>query len=276
MDRCIDRDTLLRVEDGGIPADQLAALARHVAACAACAHLVDNQALLGAALAGATTSAEPLGACPDVEHLTLYGTPDADPALIEHAGDCVACTSRLAALAVDEALAAPLPAARLADARRLIDQQPQGVVPQSTRPWWRPLVELWPGVGSRPEFGLATLAALAFMAVIVLPQFTAVDPTQERGGRATGWVELVSPPAGAGVGSAPILRWRAVEGATRYEVTVVDASGTYFWQASTDDTAMGVPEAAGLVSGKSYRWWVSVLTRDARRSESGQLSFRVR
>lgn len=67
---------------------------------------------------------------------------------------------------------------------------------------------------------------------------------------------LTSPVPGAEDPDGRILRWTRVERADRYRVTVFDTAGSVLWRAETPDTAVSLPDAAGLVPGTSYLWRV--------------------
>lgn len=69
-------------------------------------------------------------------------------------------------------------------------------------------------------------------------------------------VTLVAPAADA-TASAPVsFVWRAVPGARRYQLEVLDAGGTPVYALSTGDTVVTLPDMRRLARGAEYRWWV--------------------
>lgn len=70
------------------------------------------------------------------------------------------------------------------------------------------------------------------------------------------------------------LVWGAVPNARRYEVEVLRPDGAPVFTATTADTAVVVPAAAGLASGVAYRWWVAAALPDG--SQPRSLARRLR
>ena len=69
------------------------------------------------------------------------------------------------------------------------------------------------------------------------------------------------------------LRWRAVPGATRYHVEVLDAAGDVVHAAATTDTSLALPATVRPRAGATYEWWVRARLADGgtRRSGPGRL-----
>ena len=81
-------------------------------------------------------------------------------------------------------------------------------------------------------------------------------PEVERG--TSDAVTLLVPLADA-VASAPVsFAWRAVPGARRYELEVLDAGGTPVYALTTGDTVVTLADVGRLRAGAEYHWWVRV------------------
>ncbi len=78
-----------------------------------------------------------------------------------------------------------------------------------------------------------------------------------------GAVLLVQPGREARAGDSLTFSWRAVPGASRYEIELLNASGGVVASAATTDTTI-FSEAARLLPPGDYRWWVRATTPDAR------------
>ena len=81
-------------------------------------------------------------------------------------------------------------------------------------------------------------------------------PEVERG--APDAVTLVAPAADAAASVPVSFVWRAVPGARRYELEVLDAGGTPVYALTTADTVVTLPDVRRLAPGAEYRWWVRV------------------
>jgi hypothetical protein len=103
---------------------------------------------------------------------------------------------------------------------------------------------------------LAAAVVLIAAGAITVTELQRPNPT--RGSSATSDIALV----GALNGS---LVWRAIPGAVRYDVEIVDATGATIFHANTSDTTAALPTT--LPTG-SLSWWVRATLRDgsARRS----------
>jgi hypothetical protein len=78
-----------------------------------------------------------------------------------------------------------------------------------------------------------------------------------------GAVTLVQPGREARAGDSLTFSWRAVPGASRYEIEVLNAGGGVVASAATTDTTIS-SEATRLLPPGDYRWWVRATTPDAR------------
>ncbi len=87
-------------------------------------------------------------------------------------------------------------------------------------------------------------------------------------------VVLVQPGREASAGDALSFTWRAVAGASGYELEVLDAGGGVAASASTTDTTASPLSAKALPAG-DYRWWVRAATTDARALRSALRPLRL-
>jgi hypothetical protein len=71
-----------------------------------------------------------------------------------------------------------------------------------------------------------------------------------------------------------VFTWRSVDGATRYELELLDAGGGVAASAATTDTTASPAAATGLPPG-DYRWWVRATTADARSVRSSLRPLRL-
>ena len=78
---------------------------------------------------------------------------------------------------------------------------------------------------------------------------------------------LLSPATEAKAGTPLLFSWQPVEGARRYRLEVLSASGEVALEAETTDTVVASDMARQLAPG-DYQWWVTALVSPAaRRSE---------
>lgn len=132
-------------------------------------------------------------------------------------------------------------------------------------PWWTR-----PGVtaGAAALVGAVLLGGGLWQAWHASPN--AVDATTLRAAAvAAEQIPLVRDEVSAG----EPLRWRAVPGATRYHVEVLDAAGDVVHAAATTDTSLALPAAVRPRAGAPYEWWVRARLADGatRRSGPGRL-----
>lgn len=132
-------------------------------------------------------------------------------------------------------------------------------------PWWTR-----PGVtaGGAALLGAALLGGGLWQAWHASPH--AVDAETLRAAAvAADRIALVTGEVAAG----EPLRWRAVAGAVRYHVEVLDAAGDVVFAAGTRDTTLALPDAVWPTAPASYEWWVRARLADGgtRRSAPGRL-----
>jgi hypothetical protein len=75
-------------------------------------------------------------------------------------------------------------------------------------------------------------------------------------------VTLVAPVGEVGSDRATRFVWRAVGKADRYQIVVVDTTGTEMYAGETRDTALTLPDSVHLVPGQAYLWWVQARLSD--------------
>jgi hypothetical protein len=128
--------------------------------------------------------------------------------------------------------------------------------------------------GRRAWLMPAALAASVLLAVGVGRTVlrSAGDDTTRGDGHGT--VVLVQPGREARAGDALTFAWRAVPGASRYELELLDAGGGVLASAATTDTTVS-PAAARALPPGDYRWWVRATTPDARSLRSALRPLRL-
>jgi hypothetical protein len=131
-----------------------------------------------------------------------------------------------------------------------------GSAEQSTRRWFMP----------------AALAASLLLAVGVGSRLLQQDTDTTRGGEDA--VVLVQPGGTAAAGEQIVFAWHPVAGASRYELELLDTSGSVAASAVTRDTSVS-PAAAGRLAPGEYHWWVRATTSDARSLRSGMRPLRL-
>jgi hypothetical protein len=111
----------------------------------------------------------------------------------------------------------------------------------------------------RRRWMMPTALAAALLVAVGLGR-VALRPADDtvRSGDA-GRVELLAPGAEVPAGVPVSFAWRAVEGASRYRLEVLNDSGDLAIEAETHDTALTSDSAARLAPG-SYQWWVIALS----------------
>lgn len=75
-------------------------------------------------------------------------------------------------------------------------------------------------------------------------------------------VTLATPNDSPAASGPLVFAWRRVEGATRYEVELVEASGTLVKMDTVADTTWAPPPSVHLTPGVEYRWWVRATLAD--------------
>jgi hypothetical protein len=75
-------------------------------------------------------------------------------------------------------------------------------------------------------------------------------------------VTLVAPVGEVKPDRATRFLWRAVGNADRYQIVVVDTTGTELYAGETRDTALMLPDSVRLVPGQAYLWWVQARLND--------------
>lgn len=75
-------------------------------------------------------------------------------------------------------------------------------------------------------------------------------------------VKLVAPLGVVAPSRATKFAWRPVARAERYQLVVVDTTGTELYASETQDTALVLPDTVHLAPGRTYLWWVQARLRD--------------
>jgi hypothetical protein len=125
---------------------------------------------------------------------------------------------------------------------------------------------------SRRWFMPAALAASLLLAVGVGSRLLHQDADTTRGGEDA--VVLIQPTGTAAAGEQIVFAWHPVAGASRYELELLETSGSVAASAVTRDTSVS-PAAAGRLPPGEYRWWVRATTADARSLRSGMRPLRL-
>jgi hypothetical protein len=186
-----------------------------------------------------------------------------------HLDRCVHCREHVAFLAKlnDLVPQQPVPAAWLARARELPKSQLRGSA------IWR-----W-GWGT----AAAAVACLVLVSVITVwnprqeprlaPELTPGGAPSLRGGEPISSLpELTSPAPGATLGAQNLeFRWKPVEGAREYEISIVTSAGDLVWEKRTDGTSATAPP--GLLPGHKYFVWIRAYMRDDKALRSGSVPF---
>jgi hypothetical protein len=82
-------------------------------------------------------------------------------------------------------------------------------------------------------------------------------------------VALLTPADGASLPADRRLAWRAVPGAARYTVEILDADDRAVYATGTPDTVIALPDSIRFGTG-DYRWWVR-----ARRGDGSEVASRL-
>jgi hypothetical protein len=121
----------------------------------------------------------------------------------------------------------------------------------------------------------APLAAAAVLVALLLRGPAAVGPELHRApATVPGPAPLTIAPDGLTT-AVQVLRWHAVDGADRYQVTLFDERGDVLWETSLTDTVAGLPRDVALQPGRDYFWFVSARTGFDRWETSDLVEFSV-
>jgi len=286
---CIDRITLLMLEDGGLETGVADATRAHLAACDRCRALAAELATLSEAV-GRFASARPVGSCPDGLVLASYAEgrlSSQERADCEaHMADCGRCTADLAALGRELAglevdANVTTPAWALARARALVGSSSESAAATSTAaaaagaraPGQSParsevLTRIWARLRA-DSFPVAAAASLVLMVLLQLPQ-PGVRGPGVRGAQYDSPDDIVlTAPIGESLTDAGgVLSWDPVPGAGTYTVNVVDSAGNLVWTAESSAPRISIPADLRLTPGASYSWWVKTVIDSGEEIES--------
>jgi hypothetical protein len=138
-----------------------------------------------------------------------------------------------------------------------------------------------PAVGTGTSRRTVTIAGLAAAAVVVLAVSLSLPgrkPSPSSTQRATSDAEAnvvraLAPAAGATVSSpAQAFVWHR-EGDARYQLRIVDSTGSPVWTTTTNDTSARLPATLRLPPQSRYFWYVDALRSDGVSMSSGPRPF---
>jgi hypothetical protein len=75
-------------------------------------------------------------------------------------------------------------------------------------------------------------------------------------------IALLGPVGPAAADRARRFAWRALPGADRYRLVVVDTTGADVFALDTRDTVLTLPDSVHLEAGRAYLWWVQAVMSD--------------
>jgi hypothetical protein len=127
---------------------------------------------------------------------------------------------------------------------------------------------------ARRSWMLPTALAASLLVALGLGRTLMTRPDDTTRGGEDASVVLVTPGEEAPAGAPVVFTWRSVDGATRYELELLDAGGGVAASAATTDTTASPAAATGLPPG-DYRWWVRATTADARSVRSSLRPLRL-
>jgi hypothetical protein len=130
---------------------------------------------------------------------------------------------------------------------------------------------------NRGVFAVTALAAAALLFIAVsVPGFRQDSSTTLRdvADPVTVTAPALLSPLGA-IDTTPIFRWKSVDGADLYRVTVFSPDGVVVWDEESTDTVIALPSMSPLQSGATYMWRVQARTSYNRWSSSDLAEFRV-
>lgn len=118
------------------------------------------------------------------------------------------------------------------------------------------------------------MAAAAVLLIAVATTLRRSDPIVERAPSDAGSARLATHGPRDGVSSERVVFvWAPAEPGSSYRLTVTDSAGAPVWSTSTTDTALALPPATKLLSGRRYHWYVDALVGDGHTITSGVRSF---
>jgi hypothetical protein len=286
---CIDRITLLKLEDGGLEPGIADATRAHLAACGRCRGLAQELAMLSEVVERFADT-RPVGTCPDALVLASFAEgrlgakerADCEA----HLADCGYCAADLAALGrelagIESEIEAKInvkpPDWALARAHALVEPSREQVVVEAAvegvaserqvESHSSGLARLWTWLRA-DSFPIAAAASLVLMALLQLP------PPEVQGPRVRG-AQYDSPddivltsPAGETLRAGGVLSWDPAPGAGTYTVTVMDSSGNLVWTGESNLPRVAIPADLRLKPGAAYSWWVKTVTDSGEEIES--------
>jgi hypothetical protein len=180
----------------------------------------------------------------EIETWYEQGTAADRARVIGHLAECETCRKALSAYAAaaEPGVLAPLVSMEEAVPRGYAAKSATTHVPARSSGWWRPL------------YGLAAAAVLVIAIVWVAVPDRAIDDDTVRGSDLQGLSPL-------GSSNASEFRFASPFRASRYRLTVRDASGAQVLTADADDMRVAVDAAtrSRLVAGQEYSWVVIAL-----------------
>lgn len=106
----------------------------------------------------------------------------------------------------------------------------------------------------------ASLVLVAGTSVLLMARRRAPDVEALRG--ADSPITLVAPVGVVAPPRATHFAWRPIARAERYQLVVVDTTGTELYAIETRDTALALPDSVRLAPGRTYLWWVQATLAD--------------
>jgi hypothetical protein len=197
----------------------------------------------------------------------------------EHVASCGSCVAALAALGrelvgIEVAPEVETPAWALARAHEMVEGEE--AVPMRASAGVARRAAARPGGFSRfveslrpAAFPIAALAAIAIMFLAQIPEPQISGPAIRGTHLDETAIRITAPEEGVSVEpSSAILSWEPMLGAGTYKVTIVDASGTVVWTATTAESWIRIPARRVLMPGAVYAFWVSAVLDSGESVES--------
>lgn len=208
------------------------------------------------------------GDCIPIERLSQ----DLTPAEHSHLAHCVRCQSELTlwkAMNAEETEAEKAPVQAIAsEVSKRLGTSTNVVSIASRRRFIRPA----------SLAAAATIVVAIAAGVLTQNREPAIDSTSTAiTAYRSASVEIVGP-SGDLAAAPTALEWKAVRGATDYDVQVMEVDHTVLWHASTRELRIGLPSnvASQLVPGKTVLWQVRARRDQTIVGDSGVQRFRVR